>query len=84
LQLGAIPLQTPPQPARPQPAAPVADSVTCVPRGKAALQIDPQSIPDGELVTVPPGLPMTETDSAHPFSWKTVPPQVDPQIVVVP
>jgi hypothetical protein len=30
---------------------------------KLALQVDPQSIPAGELVTVPPGLPMTETDS---------------------
>jgi len=30
---------------------------------KFPLQVEPQSIPAGELVTVPPGLPMTETDS---------------------
>ena len=31
--------------------------------GKFALQVEPQSIPADELVTVPPELPMTETDS---------------------
>jgi hypothetical protein len=57
----AIPVQAPPQPARPQAAAGVAVSVTWVPAAKFALQVEPQSIPDGELVTVPPGLPITET-----------------------
>jgi hypothetical protein len=31
---------------------------------KFPLQVEPQSIPAGELVTVPPGVPMTETDTA--------------------
>jgi hypothetical protein len=30
---------------------------------KFPLQVEPQSIPAGELVTVPPGVPMTETDT---------------------
>jgi hypothetical protein len=30
---------------------------------KFALQVEPQSIPAGELVTVPPAVPITETDS---------------------
>ena len=58
-----IPPQAPPQPARPQAAAGLALSVTCVPAAKLALQVEPQSIPEGALVTLPPGLPMSETAS---------------------
>ena len=58
----AMPPQAPPQPARPQAAAGVAVSVTWVPLLKFALQVEPQSIPAGELVTLPPGLPITETE----------------------
>src|SRR5437588_6523264 len=64
VQLGAIPLHAPLQPAKPQPASRVAVSVTWPPGAKPALQVAPQSIPAGELVTLPPGLPMTETARA--------------------
>jgi hypothetical protein len=63
VQLLAMPLHAPPQPAKPQVGAGLAFRVTWAPVEKLALQVDPQSIPAGELVTVPPGLPMTETDS---------------------
>jgi hypothetical protein len=62
VQLFAIPLHAPPQPARPQAVAGVAVRVTCVPPLKVALQVEPQSMPDGELVTLPPGLPTTDTE----------------------
>src|ERR1700688_425863 len=55
-----VPLQAPLQPLKPEPAAGVADKVTCVPLAKLALQAAPQLIPDGELVTVP--LPDTLTE----------------------
>src|SRR5580704_1376319 len=58
----AMPLQAPPQPARPQAAAGVALSVTWVPLLKFALQVEPQSIPAGELVTLPTGMAITETE----------------------
>jgi hypothetical protein len=56
-----IPLHAPPQPERPQAAAGLAVKVTCVPGAKLTLQVEPQSIPAGELVTLPPGPPLTET-----------------------
>src|SRR5207302_4146391 len=56
-----IPPQAPLQPARPQAAAGLALKVTCVPAAKLALQVKPQSIPVGELVTLPPGPPLSET-----------------------
>jgi hypothetical protein len=64
-QLLASPLHAPPQLARPQAVAGVAVSVTVVPAPKLALQVEPQSMPDGELVTLPPGLPMTDTERAY-------------------
>src|SRR5439155_25958975 len=57
-----IPPQAPSQPARPQAVAGPAVRVTCVPAAKLALQVEPQSIPAGELVTLPPGLPTSETE----------------------
>jgi hypothetical protein len=49
-----VPLQPPPlQPAKVELVAGVAVSLTCVPRLKGALQVDPQLIPGGILVTVP-------------------------------
>jgi hypothetical protein len=64
VQLVAIPLHAPLQPVSPQPKSGVAVSVTWVIGEKPALQVEPQSMPDGELVTLPPGLPTTETASA--------------------
>jgi hypothetical protein len=63
VQVGAIPLHAPPQPARPQAFAGVAERVTCAPRAKRALQVVPQSMPAGELVTIP--LPDFVTDSVY-------------------
>src|SRR5260370_41007795 len=57
-----IPLQAPPQPASPQALSGVAIRVTCVPAVKLALQLEPQSIADEELVTLLPGLPATATE----------------------
>ncbi len=59
------PVQAPLQPPKFQPLG-VAVSVTGVPIAKLALQVEPQLIPDGELVTRPPGLPMIETDRVEP------------------
>jgi hypothetical protein len=65
-----VPLHPPPlQPVNRQPAAGVAVKVTCVPVPKLALQVAPQLIPDGELVTVP--LPDTDVDRANVFPTVT-------------
>jgi hypothetical protein len=71
----SIPLQAPPHPARPHALLGVALKVTCVPQGKLALQVEPQSIAAGELTTLPPGLPTMDTERVliTPLSWKTVP-----------
>ena len=57
-----MPLHPPPQPARPQAPSGMAVKVTCVPELKLWLQLDPQSIPEGELVTLPPELATSESD----------------------
>ncbi len=58
-----VPLQAPPQPVNVQPLAGVSFSVTCVPLPKFALQVEPQLMPVGELVTVP--LPVSLTESVN-------------------
>jgi hypothetical protein len=55
-----VPLQAPLQPLKLEPAIGVAVKVTWVPLTKLALQVAPQLIPEGELVTVP--LPDTLTE----------------------
>jgi hypothetical protein len=67
-----IPLQTPPQPANPQPLAGEAVRVTCVPAAKLVLQVEPQSIPEGALVTFPPGPPISETEREYERFWVNV------------
>ena len=53
-----VPEQPPPdQPAKVEPAAGPAVSVTAVPCANCELQVAPQLIPDGELVTVPEPVP---------------------------
>ena len=55
-------LQLPPiQPAKDEPLAAVAVSVTEVPEGKLALQVCPQLMPEGVLATLPLPLPMRTT-----------------------
>jgi len=56
-----VPLQAPLQPLKIQPLAGVAVSVVFVPELKLALQVLPQLIPPGLLVTVPPPFPETLT-----------------------
>jgi hypothetical protein len=62
-----VPLQAPPQPVKLEPAAAVAVKVTVVPCVNEAAQVAPQSIPAGELVTVPAPEPAFETVSV----WST-------------
>jgi len=53
-----VPEQPPPvQPPKVEPAAGAAVSVTVVPLAKLAAQVAPQSMPAGELVTVPLPVP---------------------------
>jgi hypothetical protein len=53
-----VPEQPPPdQPVNVEPADGFAVSVTAVPVANCALQVEPQLIPDGELVTVPAPVP---------------------------
>jgi hypothetical protein len=61
----ALPQRTPLQPRNTEPVAGVAVSVTAVCAGKATEQIPPQSIPPGELVTVPCPEPAFETVSVN-------------------
>ncbi len=55
---GPVPVHPPPlQPVKVEPAAALAVSVTAVPLVKLAAQVAPQSMPAGELVTVPLPVP---------------------------
>ena len=69
VQLLAMPLQAPLQPASPQPGAAVALSVTVLPRGSRALHVPPQLIPASEAVIIP--LPTVDTDKAGCAVWNT-------------
>jgi hypothetical protein len=53
-----VPLQAPLQPEKVEPAAGVAVKVTLVPDEKLALQVLPQVIPAGVLVTLPLPVPL--------------------------
>jgi hypothetical protein len=60
----SMPLHPPPdQPAKVEPVAAVAATMTCAPVSKLAVQVEPQLIPDGVLVTVPEPVPEDNTDS---------------------
>src|SRR5438270_7203177 len=67
----AAPLHAPLQPAKVKPDAGVATSAICVPVGKVAWQVAPQSIPAGADLTVPE--PLTETESTAPPAGGTPP-----------
>ncbi len=59
---GPVPVQPPPvQPVKVEPVAGVAVRVTAVPSGNVAEQVVPQSIPPGELLTVPAPVPVLVT-----------------------
>jgi hypothetical protein len=57
-----VPLHAPPHPAKVEPPAGAAVNITCVPDWKLALQMDPQLIPDGSLVTVLEPVPVDATE----------------------
>src|SRR5207245_9219302 len=60
-----VPRLPPPlQPVKTEPAAGLAVSVTVVPLAKLTVQVAPQSIPGGLLVTVPVPMPVVATPSA--------------------
>jgi hypothetical protein len=63
VQIGLVPEQAPDQPAKTEPGAGVAVSVTCVPVVKLAAQVDPQSMPAGAEVTRPAPAPFRVTVS---------------------
>src|SRR5262249_18661986 len=56
-----VPEQAPDQPAKVEPPSGLAVSVTFVPSGKPFSQVEPQSIPAGELVTRPAPVPPLDT-----------------------
>jgi hypothetical protein len=58
-----VPVQPPAHPAKVEPALGVAVRVTAVPGAKLALQVVPQLIPEGLLVTVPVPVPAFFTTS---------------------
>ena len=58
-----VPVQAPDQPVNVEPVLGVAVSATAVPLAKLALQVAPQLMPDGLLVTVPVPVPLPCTVS---------------------
>jgi hypothetical protein len=56
-----VPEQSPPHPPKVEPEAGLAVSVTAVPLEKLALQVLPQLIPEGLLVTLPDPVPARVT-----------------------
>jgi hypothetical protein len=59
----SVPLQAPDQPVNDDPSAAAAVSFTVVPRSYTALQVAPQVMPAGALVTLPEPLPAFVTVS---------------------
>jgi hypothetical protein len=56
-----VPLQAPLQPANVEPGSGLVVKLTTVPLSKLARQVEPHEIPEGELVTVPPPVPLLVT-----------------------
>jgi hypothetical protein len=65
VQVLAVPVHAPPQPAKVLPLVATAVSVTLVPDVRLAEQVLPQEIPAGLLVRVPDPVPLLVTDSAY-------------------
>lgn len=63
-----VPVQAPDQPVKAKPASGVAVNATVDPEGKLALQVEPQLIPAGLLVTVPVPIPFLVTVSCVEMS----------------
>ena len=56
-QMLEVPLHAPPHPVKVEPLAAMARTLTVVPEVKLAVQVAPQLMPVGELVTVPLPVP---------------------------
>jgi hypothetical protein len=68
VELLPLALHAPPHPEKCEFAPAVAVRITCSPGLKLALQVCPQSIPDGLLVTLPTPLPSKATASTGSVS----------------
>lgn len=78
---GPVPEQLPDQPPNIDPGAGSAVSVTALPSAKAYEHFEPQSIPAGELVTLPEPTPPSETESLSlAISWTSMPLVVAPRL----
>jgi hypothetical protein len=71
-QVVLVPLHPPVQSTKWEPASGASLSVTWVPEAKPAVQVCPQMIPSGSLVTVPVPSPGFETESSYPCRMVTV------------
>jgi len=70
---GSIEADIEPHPEKVQPLAGVAVRVTCVPEANVAVQVVGQSMPEGELITVPLPVSLTVSAKLPVFSAKTTP-----------
>jgi hypothetical protein len=78
----AVALHAPPQPANIELLAELADRLTEAPEVKLAEHVlpePPQSIPEGELVTVPPPLPAVDTVRTYLVPPEPPPPPPPPK-----
>src|SRR5215211_6103793 len=63
VQVGSVPAQAPAHPSKTEAESGTASSVTVDPAGTISEQVEPQSMPAGVDVTVPPPVPPSDTES---------------------
>ena len=82
VQVVAVDVVHPCQPTKRDPSAGLAVSVTCVPTAKVELQLAPQLMPTGLLVTMPLPAPTKATESAAGASKRAVTVRLAPSVTV--